>query len=159
SGRVMVWDESLQPVPRDYLRRAAGQRSAFPDCILLVGAADREWRLDTRGFELLLYVAGAADRDADVLYLGHSRRKTRSVAGSGRSGRRRDRIAQRACQYQGRSRGRSGQMPGVESDVTFLPVIERELHRRARRRSMYWTRFAVALGGMLVTIPPFISSD
>jgi ABC-type transport system involved in multi-copper enzyme maturation permease subunit len=51
-------------------------------------------------------------------------------------------------------------MPRVEGDLmTFLPVIGRELRRRSRRRLTYWTRVGVALGGVLVAIPPFISSD
>ena len=43
--------------------------------------------------------------------------------------------------------------------MTFLPVIERELRRRSRRRLTYWSRVGVALGGLLVAIPPLISSD
>jgi hypothetical protein len=43
--------------------------------------------------------------------------------------------------------------------MTFLPVIARELRRRSRRRLTYWTRVGVALGAVLVAIPPFISSD
>jgi hypothetical protein len=34
--------------------------------------------------------------------------------------------------------------------VTILPLIERELRTRARGRAVYWTRFAVALVGMLL---------
>jgi len=43
--------------------------------------------------------------------------------------------------------------------MTFLPVIERELRRRSRRKSTYWVRVGVALGGLLVAIPPLLSSD
>src|SRR5262245_10381843 len=43
--------------------------------------------------------------------------------------------------------------------MTFLPVIERELRRRSRRRLTYWSRVGVALGGLLVAIPPLLSSD
>jgi hypothetical protein len=37
--------------------------------------------------------------------------------------------------------------------MTFLPIIARELRTRARSRSTYWTRFAVALAGMLICLP------
>ncbi len=36
--------------------------------------------------------------------------------------------------------------------VTFLPLLERELRVRARSRSVYWTRFAVALAGTLLCL-------
>jgi hypothetical protein len=36
--------------------------------------------------------------------------------------------------------------------VTILPLIERELRTRARSRAVYWTRFAVALVGMLLPL-------
>jgi len=36
--------------------------------------------------------------------------------------------------------------------VTILPLIERELRIRARSRAVYWTRFAVALVGMLLCL-------
>jgi hypothetical protein len=36
--------------------------------------------------------------------------------------------------------------------VTILPLIERELRGRARSRAVYWTRFAVALAGMLLCL-------
>jgi hypothetical protein len=36
--------------------------------------------------------------------------------------------------------------------VTFLPLIERELRVRARSRSVYWTRFAVALAGTMLCL-------
>jgi hypothetical protein len=37
--------------------------------------------------------------------------------------------------------------------MTFLPIIARELRARARSRATYWTRFAVALAGMLICLP------
>src|SRR5258705_11118519 len=40
--------------------------------------------------------------------------------------------------------------------MAFLPVIERELRRRSRRKLTYWVRSGVALGGLLVAIPPLI---
>ena len=36
--------------------------------------------------------------------------------------------------------------------MTILPLIERELRIRARSRAVYWTRFAVALVGMLLCL-------
>lgn len=36
--------------------------------------------------------------------------------------------------------------------MTILPLIERELRTRARSRAVYWTRFAVALVGMLLCL-------
>src|ERR1035437_139319 len=42
--------------------------------------------------------------------------------------------------------------------MTFLPIIERELRVRARNRAVYWTRFAVALAGMLVCLPQLMWS-
>ena len=36
--------------------------------------------------------------------------------------------------------------------MTILPLIERELRVRARSRAVYWTRFAVALVGMLICL-------
>ncbi|HOX59610.1 MAG TPA: hypothetical protein P5205_21295 [Candidatus Paceibacterota bacterium] len=41
--------------------------------------------------------------------------------------------------------------------MTFLPILERELRVRARSRAAYWTRFAVALAGMLVCVPQLMS--
>src|SRR5882762_1935998 len=43
--------------------------------------------------------------------------------------------------------------------MILLPVIQRELRRRSRRKLTYWTRAGVALAGVLVAIPPLISSD
>ena len=37
--------------------------------------------------------------------------------------------------------------------MTFFPILERELLARARNRGTYWSRFAVALCGMLVCLP------
>ena len=37
--------------------------------------------------------------------------------------------------------------------MIILPLIERELRARARSRALYWTRFAVALGGLLFCLP------
>ena len=42
--------------------------------------------------------------------------------------------------------------------MTVLPIIERELRVRARSRAVYWTRFAVALAGMLVCLPQLMGS-
>ena len=42
--------------------------------------------------------------------------------------------------------------------MTFLPIIERELRVRARRRAGYWTRFGVALGGVLICVPQLMIS-
>jgi len=42
--------------------------------------------------------------------------------------------------------------------VTFLPLIERELRVRARSRAVYWTRFAVALAGILICLPALTAS-
>ncbi len=42
--------------------------------------------------------------------------------------------------------------------MTVLPIIERELRVRARSRAVYWTRFAVALVGMLVCLPQLMGS-
>jgi len=42
--------------------------------------------------------------------------------------------------------------------MTFLPILERELRVRARSRPAYWTRFAVALVGVLVCVPPLLWS-
>jgi hypothetical protein len=42
--------------------------------------------------------------------------------------------------------------------MTVLPIIERELRGRARSRAVYWTRFAVALAGMLVCLPQLMGS-
>ena len=36
--------------------------------------------------------------------------------------------------------------------MTILPLIERELRVRARSRAAYWTRFMVALVGMLLCL-------
>ena len=43
-------------------------------------------------------------------------------------------------------------------DMTFLPIIERELRVRARRRAGYWMRFGVALGGVLICLPQLLFS-
>ena len=43
-------------------------------------------------------------------------------------------------------------------DMTLLPIIERELRVRARRRAGYWTRFGVALGGVLICLPQLLFS-
>jgi hypothetical protein len=37
--------------------------------------------------------------------------------------------------------------------MIILPLIERELRSRARGRALYWTRFAVALAGLLFCLP------
>jgi hypothetical protein len=42
--------------------------------------------------------------------------------------------------------------------MSCLPIIERELRVRARSRASYWTRFAVALGGILLCLPSLIWS-
>jgi hypothetical protein len=42
--------------------------------------------------------------------------------------------------------------------MTFLPIIERELRVRARGRTAYWTRFAVALVGLVICLPPLVWS-
>ena len=42
--------------------------------------------------------------------------------------------------------------------MTWLPIIERELRVRARRRAGYWTRFGVALGGVLICLPQLLFS-
>src|SRR5437867_7526419 len=42
--------------------------------------------------------------------------------------------------------------------MTLLPVIERELRVRARNRATYWTRFAAALLGTLICLPPLMLS-
>jgi ABC-type transport system involved in multi-copper enzyme maturation permease subunit len=46
----------------------------------------------------------------------------------------------------------------LEFDVIILPLIERELRTRARSRALYWTRFAVALGGLLFCLPFAVTS-
>lgn len=43
--------------------------------------------------------------------------------------------------------------------MTFLPIIERELRVRARSQAVYWTRFAVALAGILVCVPQLMWSE
>jgi ABC-type transport system involved in multi-copper enzyme maturation permease subunit len=43
--------------------------------------------------------------------------------------------------------------------VIILPLIERELRVRARSRSVYWTRFAVALVGILICLPALTMAD
>lgn len=42
--------------------------------------------------------------------------------------------------------------------MTFLPLIERELRLRARNPSAYWTRFVVALAGVVICLPQLLSS-
>ena len=42
--------------------------------------------------------------------------------------------------------------------MTFLPIIERELRVRARSRATYWVRFAVALVGLVICLPPLVWS-
>ena len=42
--------------------------------------------------------------------------------------------------------------------MTILPIIERELRVRARGRAAYWSRFAVALVGMVVCLPQLMWS-
>lgn len=42
--------------------------------------------------------------------------------------------------------------------MTILPLIERELRVRARRRAVYWARFAVALAGILICLPTLVMS-
>jgi hypothetical protein len=42
--------------------------------------------------------------------------------------------------------------------MNALPILERELRVRARSRATYWTRFAVALGGLLVWLPQLMWS-
>ncbi len=42
--------------------------------------------------------------------------------------------------------------------MTFLPLIERELRLRARSPSAYWTRFVVALAGVVICLPQLLSS-
>jgi hypothetical protein len=42
--------------------------------------------------------------------------------------------------------------------MTFLPILERELRVRARSRGTYWSRFAVALVGLLVWLPQLMWS-
>lgn len=34
--------------------------------------------------------------------------------------------------------------------MTLLPIVERELRVRARRRSGHWSRFGIALGSFLI---------
>ncbi|HWX18648.1 MAG TPA: ABC transporter permease subunit [Candidatus Binatia bacterium] len=41
--------------------------------------------------------------------------------------------------------------------MTFLPILERELRVRARRRATYWTRLAVALVGVLICLQSLLS--
>jgi ABC-type transport system involved in multi-copper enzyme maturation permease subunit len=43
--------------------------------------------------------------------------------------------------------------------VTVLPIIERELREKARRRGTYWTRFVVALTGVLICLPQMTFSS
>jgi hypothetical protein len=43
--------------------------------------------------------------------------------------------------------------------VTFLPLIQRELSVRARRRGSYWLRFGVALAAALFALPQLVFSD
>ena len=42
--------------------------------------------------------------------------------------------------------------------MTILPLFERELRVRARGPACYWTRFAAALGGMLVSVPALMTN-
>lgn len=43
--------------------------------------------------------------------------------------------------------------------MTFLPLIERELSVRARKRGNYWLRFGVALAAALFALPQLVFSD
>src|SRR6516225_9155971 len=40
--------------------------------------------------------------------------------------------------------------------MTFLPILERELRARSRNRATYWSRFVVALLGVLVCLPQLL---
>jgi hypothetical protein len=42
--------------------------------------------------------------------------------------------------------------------MTVLPILERELRVRARNRATYWSRFAVALAGLVVWLPQLMWS-
>jgi ABC-type transport system involved in cytochrome c biogenesis permease component len=41
--------------------------------------------------------------------------------------------------------------------MTFLPLIGRELRLRARKRSTYWSRFGIALAGILACLPHLLA--
>jgi hypothetical protein len=45
---------------------------------------------------------------------------------------------------------------GELQTMILLPLIERELRVRARRRAVYWTRFAVTLAGILICLPTLV---
>src|SRR5689334_2441507 len=43
--------------------------------------------------------------------------------------------------------------------MTFLPILERELRARSRNRATYWSRFVVALIGVMVCLPQLLGGD
>ena len=43
--------------------------------------------------------------------------------------------------------------------MTFLPIVERELHARARSGTTYWVRLGVALAGIVICLLQFAFSD
>jgi len=46
---------------------------------------------------------------------------------------------------------------GKNNALTVLPIVERELRVRARSAAGYWTRFAVGLIALVMTVPAFVS--
>jgi hypothetical protein len=44
------------------------------------------------------------------------------------------------------------------AEVTFLPVMERELRARARGRGLFWTRFMIGFTGVLICLPQLLVS-
>ena len=43
--------------------------------------------------------------------------------------------------------------------MTILPLIERELGVRARRKATYWSRFGVGMGGVILCLPKLLLPD